>query len=221
MILILDNIFPEEDLIQYLKYAVMITLSIFSFKVRKKYVEQKIMALSFLFLLIADFFFGISSIIGYSKVELSALGIGGFILAYLCLIYAYHKNFKIGKAEIITAIPITLIGLFVFFSLRTYILGPVLIETIIFGFMLCYMTWSAVCTIFRGYFQTKAAYLIAISGILMFICDIGVGFSIFHPSCSGLRVSWLKNIIWGTYIPGWTLLSVIISERNLRQGSIG
>jgi hypothetical protein len=37
----------------------------------------------------------------------------------------------------------------------------------------------------------------------------------FHPLYSKIFVPWLSNIIWAAYIPGWTLLAVIISEKNL------
>jgi hypothetical protein len=195
----------------------MLTLFLSVISIRKKYREQKIMTLSFFFLIIADFFFGISKILDDLGIDLVSFGIAGFTFAYLCLICAYQKNFKVGRAEIIAAIPIVWIFSYVFTSLQPYVRGPIVIESLIFWSVLCYMTWSAICTVFRGYFRTKIARLIAISGSLMFICDIGVAFSLFHPYFSNFYLPWLNNIIWGSYIPGWTLLAVIISERNLRM----
>ena len=49
----------------------------------------------------------------------------------------------------------------------------------------------------------------------MFICDIGVAFSRFHPLYSKSYMPWIADLIWATYIPGWALLDVIISEENL------
>ena len=218
LILILDNIYPKEDMVLYLKYTIMITLFLSAITMQKKFREQKIMALSFFFLVVADFFLVFINTIDNLKLNFSAFGVAGFLFAYLCLIVTYQKNFKVGKEEIIIAIPIGIIFLYAVISLQPYVKGLMFIGALIFLSVLCYMTWTSICTIFRGYFTQKSALLIAISGILMFICDIGVAFSRFHPIYSKMYVPWLTNIIWTTYIPGWTLLVVIICEKNLIIG---
>ncbi|BCZ46807.1 hypothetical protein psyc5s11_28740 [Clostridium gelidum] len=218
LILILDNIYPKENMVLYLKYTIMITLFLSAITMQKKIREQKIMALSFFFLVVADFFLVFINTIDNLKLNFSALGVIGFLFAYICLIVAYQKNFKVGKEEIIVAIPIGIIFIYVFISLQPYVKGGMFIGALIFLIVLCYMTWTSICTIFRGYFTKKSALLIAISGILMFICDIGVAFSRFHSIYSKMYVPWLANIIWTTYIPGWTLLVVVICEKNLIIG---
>ena len=218
LILILDNIYPKEDMVLYLKYTIMITLFLSAITMQKKFREQKIMALSFFFLVVADFFLVFINTIDNLKLNFSAFGVAGFLFAYLCLIVTYQKNFKVGKEEIIIAIPIGIIFLYAVISLQPYVKGLMFIGALIFLSVLCYMTWTSICTIFRGYFNPKSAWLIAISGSLMFICDIGVAFSRFHPIYSKMYVPWLTNIIWTTYIPGWTLLVVIICEKNLIIG---
>ena len=218
LILILDNIYPKEDMVLYLKYTIMITLFLSAITMQKKFCEQKIMALSFFFLVVADFFLVFINTIDNLKLNFSALGVIGFLFAYICLIVAYQKNFKVGKEEIIVAIPIGIIFIYVFISLQPYVKGLMFIGTLIFLIVLCYMAWTSICTIFRGYFTQKSALLIAISGILMFICDIGVAFSRFHSIYSKIYVPWLTNIIWTTYIPGWTLLVVVICEKKLIIG---
>ena len=218
LILILDNIYPKEDMVLYLKYTIMITLFLSAITMEKNFREQKIMALSLFFLVVADFFLVFINTIDDLKMNFSTFGVAGFLFAYICLIVAYQKNFKVGKEEIATAIPIVVIFIYVFISLQPYVKGLMLIGTLIFGMVLCYMTWTSICTIFRKYFKLKAAWLIAISGSLMFICDIGVAFSTFHPLYSKIYMPWLSNIIWAAYIPGWTLLAVIISEKDLIIG---
>jgi len=215
LILILDNIYPKEDIVLYLKYTIMITLFLSAITMQKKFREQKIMALSLFFLVVADFFLVFVNTIDNLKLNFSEFGVTGFLFAYICLIIAYQKNFKVGKEEIIIAILIGIVFLYVVISLQPYVKGLMLIGTLIFWSVLCYMTWTSICTIFRRYFNLKSAWLIAISSSLMFICDIGVAFSRFHPLYSKIYVPWLSNVIWATYIPGWTLLVVIISEKNL------
>ena len=215
LILIFDHIYPIEDMVQYLKYAIMITLFLFSISIKKKFHEQKIMALSFFFLVIADFFLVFSTTLDNFKMDVSPFGVVGFLFAYICLIVAYHKNFKIGNEEIMSGILIVIIFAYVFIYLHPFVKRVELIGVLIFGIVLCYMTWTGICTLFRNYFNLKISRVIAISSILMFICDIGVAFSVFHPVYSKISVPWLQNIIWAAYIQGWTLLAVIISEKNL------
>jgi YhhN-like protein. len=104
----------------------------------------------------------------------------------------------------------------VFGLLMPYIYNPVMkTGTLIFGIVLTYMAWTSVCTIYRNYFTKKASWIIAISGVLMFICDVGVAFSMFYPPFTIKHTPWLTNIIWTAYVPGWTLLAVLICEKDL------
>lgn len=173
------------------------------------------MALSLFFLVIADFFLVFAGTIENLKMNLDPFGILGFLCAYICLIAAYNKNFKLRRAEIVAAIPFVNIFISVFSLLIPYIYNPVMkIGTLIFGIVLSYMAWTSVCTIFRNYFTKKASWIIAISGVLMFICDVGVAFSIFYPPFVIKHTPWLTNIIWTAYIPGWTLLVLLICEQD-------
>ncbi|WP_341458727.1 lysoplasmalogenase family protein [Clostridium vincentii] len=204
-------------MVLYFKYVIMISLFLWAITMKKEIQEQKIMSLSFLFLVFADFFLVFVNTIDFWNKDFSTFGAAGFLISYICLIVAYQKNFKIGKQEILAALPILSIFIYVIISLRPYITGFMLLGALIFMMVLCYMTWTSICTIFRGYFTLKSAWIIAVSGSLMFICDIGVAFSKFKPIYSGIHVLWLTNIIWATYIPGWTLLAVIISEKNINE----
>jgi len=215
LILIIDNIYPKEDMVLYLKYSTMITLFLSAIKMKKKFREQKVMTLSLFFLVVADFFLVFINTIDNFNIDLSFVGVVGFLFAYLCLIVAYQKNFGVGKGEITTAILIVIGFICIIISLQPYVKGLMFVGILIFGLVLCYMTWTSICTIFRNYFKPKLARLIAISGVLMFICDIGVAFSRFHPLYLKGYMPWLPYIIWGTYIPGWTILAIIISEKNL------
>ncbi|MCL5057794.1 MAG: hypothetical protein M1130_07340 [Actinobacteria bacterium] len=59
------------------------------------------------------------------------------------------------------------------------------------------------------------AYLSLLAGLLILISDIGVANNVFNPAYSSIIVPWLQNIIWGTYIPAWTLMAVNIAENRL------
>lgn len=214
LVLILDHIYPDAKMILRLKYAIMVTLFLSSVIVSKKFLEQKIMALSLFFLVIGDFFLVFYYTLDF-KIDLSSIGAAGFLCAYICLIIAYQKNFKIGIKEIIAGILMLAILLYIFFSLSPYVHGAILAGGVIFSLVLSYMTWTGICTLFRSYFTKKVSKLIAISSILMFICDMGVAFSRFYPIHSKSFMPWLQNIIWAAYIPGWTLLVVVIADNIL------
>ncbi|NOW91102.1 lysylphosphatidylglycerol synthetase-like protein (DUF2156 family) [Clostridium beijerinckii] len=215
LILIFDNIYPKENMVLYLKYFIMITLFLSAITIKKKFLEQKLMALSFFFLVIADFFL----VFAYTmqiKIDLSLFGVLGFLCAYLCLIVAYQKNFKLRKAEILIAILFVIIFIAVFCILMPYINNLVMkAGLLIFGAVLSYMAWTSVCTIFRNYFTKKSSCIIAVSSSLKFICDVGVAFSVFYPPFVMQQTTWLTNIIWIAYIPGWTLLALLICEKDL------
>lgn len=216
LIFILDNIYPQENIVLYIKYATMITLFLSGLTIKKKFFEQKLMALSLFFLVIADFFLVFAGTIENLKMNLDPFGILGFLGAYICLIAAYNKNVKLRRLEIVIAIPFVMMFIGVFGLLMPYIYNPVMkTGTLIFGIVLTYMAWTSVCTIYRNYFTKKASWIIAISGVLMFICDVGVAFSMFYPPFTIKHTPWLTNIIWTAYVPGWTLLAVLICEKDL------
>lgn len=215
LILAFDNIYPQEDMVQYLRYIIMITLALAVAVIQKRFFEQKVMALSFACLVIADFFLVFSTTIDSLEADLTVFGILGFMMAYICLIAACQKNFNLGRKELAAAAPIAAIYICVMQSFSRYVSGVMFAGVLAFGLVLGYMLWTAVCTLFRNYFSRKASAMIAASGTLMFICDIGVAYSLFHPYYSSTYIPILKNIIWAAYIPGWTLLAVVIAEEEL------
>lgn len=138
LIIIFDNIFPRENMVNYIRYAIIIALFIVSISIKKKFHEQMLMALSFFFVVIADFFLVFSNTIDKIKMDLTPFGIAGFICAYICLIVAYQKNFgRAKKAEIISAIPIVIIFIMVGMPLFknviwiAYIIGWTLLNIVI------------------------------------------------------------------------------------------
>ncbi|MEI8200428.1 MAG: lysoplasmalogenase family protein [Eubacteriales bacterium] len=217
-ILLFDHIYTGVDLVNYLKYIVILTLCITALSIKKEKPEQKWMAASFLFIVFADIFliFGanLAKLINPDSFGLNQIPFGplGFLLAYLCLIAAFQKNFKLGRADVITATLITVICAVFLVSLLPYINGILLTGLLIFGIVLGYMVWTAICTVFRGYYKKSLAYIISLSASLMFICDLGVAFSNIHPAFAGHFVPWMQNVIWGSYVSGWMLLVFVISD---------
>lgn len=216
LILILDNLYPVSDMVRYLKFTTMFTLFGTVMVVKKNTREQKIMAWAYFFLVLADFFMVLLTTFDTLNIYLESSGGIGFLIAYLFLIAALQKNFQLKRAEIIAAIPIAAVFLGIFFLLEPYLSLLFSIGVFIFQFVLCYMTWTAVCTLFRDYYNLKTARLITIASILILICDMAVVLSIFLPQYPSF-LPWSENIIWGSYVPGWTLLAVVIHEDSPKK----
>lgn len=215
LIFFLDNAFPGHFSVIYLKYTLIITLFLVSIVVNKFHIEQKYISVSLFFVVIADFFLTFSDTLPNIKMNTDLFGMAFFMVAYIVLIIAFQKNFRLRKAEIIVAAPLLIVLITVLLSLYSYVKVPMLISAIIFGIVLCYMAWTAICTLFRRYYRRRIAFMIALAGSLIFISDMVVAFGLFHPAYAGTFVPWLKNIIWTTYIPAWTILTAIVSEDRL------
>lgn len=211
----LDDLYPEAAVVKYVKYAIIVSYFLVALILKKKHREQKLMVLALMFAMLADFFLVFSTTL-HLGVSLWLYGVLSFFLAYVCLIIAYHKRFSIGKRELYVAVPIAALAALVLITLLPYLHGTMLFGAVLFAAVLCYMTWSAVCTLFRRYFTKRAAVLIAISGVCMFICDLGVAYSLLDPYYFSGYPLWQKNIVWSAYLIGWGLLDVIISEDNLK-----
>lgn len=213
-ILVFDRLLPASMFVIYIKYLTMFSLFLSAICIRKRTTEQKIMSVSFCFLVIGDFFLVLSSALHISSLQTTLFGGLAFFCAYICLTAAYNKEFKIGRAEITAAIPFIAVLIIIFLLLFPLIKGTLRLGLLIFGLCLSFMAWTAVCTIFRGYYTKKTSFFIAVSAVLMLICDFGAGISFFYPDPSDVFYPWLKTVVWAAYVPGWMLLDVIISEEN-------
>jgi hypothetical protein len=214
LVIIFENFCFETDIINYLKYTIIITLFLAVISVKKKFPEQRIMARSFYYVVMADFFFVLYGTF-HLKLDLSFIGGLGFFLAYLVLIKAYGKNFRINKISVPVAIPIAVIYAFILAAIYPYVNIFIFFGVLVFGIVIGLMTLRAICTIFMKYYNPKIAIIIAISAILMFICDAGEIVATFNPAYAPTAAPWLQNIIWASYIPGWALLAVVINEKKL------
>lgn len=201
------------------KYAVISSIFISSLFFRKPTKEHKFIAIAILFLFIGDFFLiligtfpGISPNDFFVKIG----GMVGFLIAYLSLIYVYQKNLSFGKQDIIAMLPVLAVVIPAMIILIPYVKGLLLLWALVFTTSLGFMAWSAICTVHRGYYNRKTALRFAIAGYLMFLSDMGVGFSFFYPGLHR-NMPWLGNEIWLTYIPAWTLILINLTEEKLAR----
>lgn len=212
-ILIMDNLFTGFDMVQYAKYAVIVTLFLAACWVDKAAAEQNMMTRAILLVTAADFFLVLLPTI--TGLDYTVIGAAGFSLAYICIIIANQKNFRLGLAEIMCAILVGGISLTVFLLLPLEEISRWrLIGVICFAMILAYMTWTSICTIFRRYYRLKVALILAFSAMLMFVSDLAVAYVHFNLHYTALYQPWMQNLVWAAYIPAWTLLAVVVSEDN-------
>jgi len=215
LILLLDRLYPGADLVNYVKYATMLSLFFWAARQKKKYPEQKTLNRALFFVIVADFFFVYCDTIPALKDRVVPLGVASFTIAYLYLIRACQKNFRCRWAEALAAAFILSIYLPFYLFLFPYVQGWKFYGLSLFGLVLTYMSWTALCTLFRGYYSLRAALCLALAGIFILLSDLGVGLAITHPDYYGVFVPWLVNWIWAFYVPAWTLIVLVIAEEQL------
>ncbi len=214
LFIVLDNIFPGAPLVNYIKFVTIITLFLIALRINKTYPEQRLLTAAMFLVMIGDLFLVFCKTF-FDSGKFLPFGVLSFSIAYLLVVFAFQRNFKTGRFEAVAALPVLIITIPVVIILLASVSGFLKFGLLIFIAILCYCTWTCICTVSRGYFVPKSSYRIALAGFLMLICDLGVGLSSFYPQFSGTFVPLLKNIIWGSYIPAWTLIVVTIAEKNL------
>jgi len=214
LILSFHMLYQKDEPALYLMFAVRVTMFFSVVVMVKRFKEQNLILLAFLFTIISDYYFVYANTLVQPIANRELYGMLGFIAAYLCLIAAFNRNFKIGKAELITLLPFAGIFTYVFLSLQQYAKGFMYPAAIILGIILCFAGMTMVATLYRGYFLKRTACLVALAGCILFISDMFVAFSIFHPVFKEF-ILWKENLIWGTYVPAWTFLMMVAAEDKI------
>lgn len=216
VILILDNLCPGDKKISYVKFTTVFFLFMSAFFCRKRYREQVMLYIAVFFSMIGDFFLSICNVNILSMAgKAGVFGGMSFFLAYLALIAAFMKGHGAGKGGVLASAPVLALAVPVFLMIQPYIRQELYWGVVIFTFVLGFMAWAAICTMFRGYYSTGAARRLALAGYLIMASDSGVALAQFNPAFAGHFTPWLENIIWGTYVPAWTLVVVTIAGEDL------
>lgn len=214
MIIQFHGLYGIEAPTLYLRFGIRIAMLLAAAVGVNRHREQKILVVAFLLTLVSDYFLGYLKAVSPDMDNRKLYGMIGFIAVYLVLNVALQRNFRIGKAEIITAVPFIGIFLGVILALRQYMTGPYLIFGIILGIVLSYTGMTMVSTLYRGYFSRRTAWMIAASGIILFLSDVVVAYAMFHPDYN-VYIPWKENTIWLTYMIGWLLLLFVTVEDRI------
>jgi len=216
VIILLDNLFPGRVAVNYFKFAIVLTLFPAALITGKLYREQAILTFAILLMVVGDFFLNLCSAIPDLVGDVRIFGVLSFILAYLSLLAVFVKGRKKpGPGIYLTLVPVLAVLLSAVAAIAPHVEEKLLTGALIFTPVLGLMAWTAICTLFRGYYRGPASFRFALAGCLILISDIGVANNVFNPEYSAIIVPWLQNIIWGTYIPAWSLIAVNIADDRL------
>ena len=218
LILLFTTLYALESQALYLKFGVRVAMFLTVLILNKRIWTQRILIFAFLCTLLSDYFFVLLRATNPDFPNRELYGMVGFIVAYLFLIAAFQRHLSFGKREVLTLLPFVVVFGIVLSLLAKHAVGFMFVAAVILGVVLCYTGMTMVSTLYRGYFTKSAAWLIAISGCVLFFSDMVVAFSIFHPAFKPFLL-WKENLIWGTYMLGWILLLIIAGEEKLTLNS--
>ena len=143
---------------------------------------------------------------------------GGFIGAYLLLLLAFFPRTRVKARSFLGLLPFLLVFALVFRELRPYAEGAFFWVAMITGIILILTAWT-LSGAFWGLPSTLpglSPWFLALAGLLLFASDMVVAYSIFHPDFSGY-LFWKEALIWGTYVPGWTLILLASMDKEEKR----
>ena len=211
----LDRLFPGAAGVSYFKFATVAGIfwaSLAPLIAGGRRREQFLLGWAVYLVMVGDFFLNLCSNVPDLAGRVVPLGVLSFLLAYLLVATVFLKNFNFH----LTDLPAAALVLAIFipnFSALSPGIGRVLLPgAFFFGLAICFMAWACLRTVFNCPYQHRVCLRAALAGLLILISDTALAHSLFNPSFAGHFVPWLKNIIWGAYLPAWTLMALNIAE---------
>ncbi len=216
MIVFYDYLFQGTAPSQLLKFGARVVMFFVAFFAKKRYGIQKVLAVAFFMTVVADFFFQAAPALALPIPDYDIYGIVSFVVAYLLLIMAFRKKAKMRKKDIFLLLPYALVFLVIIVQLKPYMDQWFFYASVLLGVILSYASMTMMATVYRGYFWREIGWAIGLSGLVLFVSDVFVAYSMFHPMYKGF-VFWQEVVIWSTYMFGWGILLVLtVDEDNLK-----
>lgn len=210
---ILIFIIPDSNLIQYIKFAATLVLTLVALATRTGDRTSSLMKIAFIFSLIGDFFLAIVKVID-KEFPRDLFGIGLFLVAYLFLIAAFRQGkVPVRKTEYLYLLPLAGTAGAFFITMHQYLKGIMIPLSIVFAITIVMMTWTAIGVRKRTDLGATGAKLLIAGALLIFISDLTVAYEMFLPAFIN-PPAWMEAIIRATFTPAWTLFLLVIQERK-------
>lgn len=211
IILLLDVAGISGRVLWGVRYAVMLSMPLYSIRVSVKARIQQMLAASLLLIAAGDFFLYVPLAMGIEEPKLYPWGIILFSLSYVMLSSAYSWNSRRNPKEIL----LTLMPMTVFFAgaylILSYADGMIRASGLLLSVSISFMLWNALCVPLRGLFDKSASKLVVTSAFLMLLCDAGVGLGMLAGIRNELLFDIGRNIVWSAYIPAWAIILMLSS----------
>jgi len=215
LLLLMESCGIDGNLLTFARYLVVLLLSMAAYLKRGPNHEQKVLLLAFPLMLIGDFFLVVSYSIGGFPENFRYAGFIPFTIAYLIITRIYAKGFKWNPWLLLPTVIYGLLLMVVGFLIFPHLTGLQRTLGSMVALALTSMAWTGASTVCSGYYSRKTSIMMGLSGFLMLICDYGVAFDLFYPEVSIIRIALPLNIVWLAYIPGWTLLALVVAQGDI------
>ncbi|WP_422485482.1 lysoplasmalogenase family protein [Gudongella sp. DL1XJH-153] len=206
----------DGDVISYSRYAVMLILCISVYVGRGSSLEQRRLFWAFPFMVVGDFFLVYSyTLDGFPQI-MRYFGFIPFSIAYIIITRVYLEGFKWNINSILVAIIYGLSILGLGSKIYPLINGIEIVLGTIVALTVTIMAWAGASALWNGVYNRRVAAMMAISGMLMVVCDYGVALDLFYPEFYQIREELVLNLVWLTYIPGWVILALVVVDRDIK-----
>lgn len=196
------------SLISWIRFLTMFSLAIVSILSNKIDHLQRV-SVVFILMVFGDFFLVLGNAIKAFDQNLVFLGFFPFALAYIVLSFIYLNSYRLSIKDVFIGLPFFILGIFLFININSFINGWIIklaISVLLAALLIA--SWTSLLFLFKDTFSKKRSILLALSGILMLACDLGVGLDLFCPNFNQIRNSIPINLVWLFYLPGWALLAM-------------
>ncbi|MCR3956169.1 MAG: hypothetical protein NUK57_07700 [Gudongella sp.] len=214
ILLVMEAVGIDGNALVFTRYMVVIILSTTAYIKKGAANEQKILFMSFPLMIIGDFFLVLSYSLGDFPQELRYFGFIPFTIAYLLIAGIYIRGFKWSSWLVLPTMVYGLLLVVIAVLILPYMDGVQTFLASVVALTLTAMAWAGVSSIWNGYYGRRTSIMMALSGLLMLLCDYGVALDLFYPDIWRLREVMVINPVWLTYVPGWTILALVVMERE-------
>lgn len=216
ILIVMEALGIDGDVISYSRYAVVLILCISVYIRRGSSQAQRRLFWAFPFMVVGDFFLVYSYTLDGFPQMLRYFGFIPFSIAYIIITRVYLKGFKWNIRSILLAIVYGLFILALGSKIYPLINGIEMALGTIVALTVTILAWAGASALWNGFYSKRIAAMMAISGILMVVCDYGVAFDLFYPDFHQIREELVLNLVWLTYIPGWVILALVVVDRDIK-----
>lgn len=208
--------FRNSDSVRYFEFAVTIAMLLLALTAKKRFGEQKLITISFLFTAVGEFFLLIYPIQKEGGTG-TLQGLGSFLIAYAFLIAAFHRKFRWSLSDVLLITPFLAAVAIMLAVLNRYLGGAMAVAVPAFCAVITFMAWTSLTALRRGYFARLEAKMAAAAGILIFASDFGAAFQIFYPPLVSNPSLFTESLVRATFVAAWTLLLAIVYGDDILQ----